>query len=59
MNWTKIFSSFEDLCNYEGLETKVDCTFYVLKTSNLIRPKLDEIIEVIPASFVMTVVLIF
>lgn len=55
INWTKVFFSFEDLCKY----TDVDCTFYILNTANLIQPKIEDIIEILPASLVMTVVVLF
>lgn len=42
INWTKIFTSFEDLCAYKGPnnELNVDCTFYILNVKNLIQPKI-------------------
>lgn len=56
-----MYSSFEDLCKYKGEDGtfNVDCTFYILNVKNLIQPKLEEIIAVLPASLVMTVILIF
>jgi predicted Co/Zn/Cd cation transporter (cation efflux family) len=61
INWSKIFKSYDDLCSYidPNNDITIDCTFYILNVNNLIRPKLEEIIEVIPASLVMTVILIF
>lgn len=55
INWTHYFKSFEDLCTVEG----VDCTFYIVNTDNLIQPTLEQIVKLLPAACVMTVIIVF
>lgn len=55
INIKHIFLNYGDLCTYTG----VDCRFYIIKTENMIPPKLEQIIMLIPAALVMTAVLIF
>lgn len=54
-NWNHLFKSYIDLCNEKG----VNCKFYIINPDNIKIPVLNEIIEVIPAAFIMTIILIF
>lgn len=55
INIKHYFKNYEDLCSFTG----VDCRFYIIKTENMIPPRLEQIIMLIPAALVMTAVLIF
>lgn len=55
INIKHIFLNYADLCKFTG----VDCQFYIIKTENMIPPRLEQIIMLIPAALVMTAVLIF
>lgn len=55
INIKHIFLNYKDLCAYP----EVDCRFYIINTENMIPPKLEQIIMLIPAALVMTAVLIF
>ena len=54
-NMQHYFKSYSDICSREG----IDCTFYILDPRNLKQPLLSEVIEVIPASLVMAIVILF
>ena len=53
------FKSYSDLCSINNEEIKVNCTFSIVDPSNIKEPTLAEIIEVIPTSIMMAVVILF
>lgn len=55
INWKHYFLSFEDLCAYQG----VNCKFYIINIENIVHPTIQQVIALIPASLVMTVVVVF
>lgn len=55
INWTHYFLSYQDLCGRD----KVDCNFYIIKMENLLAPKIQQLLTLLPASLVMTAIIIF
>ena len=55
VNWSHYFKSFEDLC----AQTDVNCEFNILRIENLIWPKIEQLLMLIPAAAVMAIVLVY
>ena len=49
------FLSYQNLCGRD----KVDCNFYIIKMENLLAPKIQQLLTLLPASLVMTAIIIF
>lgn len=49
------FFTYKNLCERPG----VDCSFYLMKLTNIAIPRLEELVYLLPASTVLTGVLVF
>lgn len=48
------FLTYSDLCSWPD----VDCTFYLVKLKNLVLPRLEELLYLLPASSVLAAILV-
>lgn len=55
LNISHKFKSYSDLCLMES----VDCEFKIIDYSKLKEPTLANLVEVIPAALVLTVILVY